>query len=596
MPLATLMHHLALDLPATQPELPEQSRIWLKGFLEGVRMAPPQAGALPNVPESAPLPLDARVYINGLLAGLYSRAEETITPQPPKGLPTQTVRVWWASQTGRAEDLAATVATWLREAEHMVEIACLDTCKNTDLALGKAIFVVSTFGDGDPPDCAVPFWDTLRARKDPLTDLSYTVLALGDSSYASFCGFGRALDGRLQELGAHMLMDRMDCEPDLEDTIDAWRSHLLKVLDPSTSTPPVATEVKTQLASPMAGTRDAPVIARLVINERLCQGTTQKDTRRIGLDLGNAALDWKPGDALGIWPCNADSLVQTTLTALGLPKDAPVTLKGAGTLALQDALLRHFDLTRPNPAMLKALGRTEGGYLPDLLRTANLGVDAQDVPSLFRKMQPRLYSTASSPLVSGRVVELTVGINHEPWPGVCTNWLADLPVGADVPVFVQPTTHFHLPAENTADVIMVGPGTGIAPFRGFLQERNACGAKGRNWLFFGERHAQESFYYQAELATFMQNGSLTRLDTAFSRDQPQRIYVQDRMEEAGQELWNWLQAGAFLYICGDAARMARDVDAALRRIIARHGDMSAHQADDYVAGLTRGGRYLRDIY
>ncbi|MFT8417515.1 MAG: bifunctional nitrate reductase/sulfite reductase flavoprotein subunit alpha [Acetobacter sp.] len=595
MPLASLMHHLALDQPAATPELPEQSQIWLKGFLEGLRIAPPQPGTVPTLPDSAPLPVDARIYVNGLLAGLYSRAAEYGSSLPQGGaLSAPVIRVWWASQTGRAEALATTVTTWLREAGHTVELSCLDSSKNATLGSGKAIFIVSTFGDGDPPDCAMPFWDSLRARNDSLTDLSYAVLALGDSSYASFCGFGRALDGRLQELGAHAMMERMDCEPDLEDTIEAWRGRLLSVLAPSPALPAVA--VKTPLPSPMIGTRDTPVMARLTLNDRLCQGTTQKDTRRIGLDLGNAAINWKPGDALGIWPCNAEEVVKIALAAIGLPKDTTVTLKGVITVDLHDALLRHFDLTRPNPTMLKALGRTQGGYLPELLRTANLGVAAQDVPSLFRKMQPRLYSTASSPLASGRVVELTVGINQDPWPGVCTNWLAKLPIGADVPVFVQPTTHFHLPVEGTADVIMVGPGTGIAPFRGFLQERQASGAKGRNWLFFGERHAHEGFYYQAELTRFMQNGSLTRLDTAFSRDQPQRIYVQDRMEEAGQELWNWLQTGAFLYICGDAAHMARDVDAALRRIIARHGNMSANQADNYVTDLTRGGRYLRDIY
>lgn len=451
-----------------------------------------------------------------------------------------------------------------------------------------------------PPDCATPFWDTLRARKEALTGLSCAVLALGDSSYASFCGFGCALDGRLRELGACMIMDRVDCEPDFEDTVEVWRGQLLAVLD--STTPPVAPPAggeaapATTLPEPRVGTRDAPVIARLALNERLCQGAASKDTRRIGLDLGKSSLDWKPGDALGIWPCNAVEVVKTTLAALGLPADTPVTLKGAGTVGLHDALLRHFDLARPNPAMLHALGRSEGGYLPELLQAARLDVAAQDVPALFRRMQPRLYSTASSPLVSGRVVELTVGVNNDPWPGVCTNWLAGLPAGADVPVFVQPTTHFHLPADGGTDVIMIGPGTGIAPFRGFLQEREALGATGRNWLFFGERHAQEGFYYQEELARFAHTGCLTRLDTAFSRDQPKRIYVQDRMEEAGAELWNWLQAGAFLYICGDAARMARDVDAALRRIVARHGAMPASQADDYVAGLTRGGRYLRDIY
>ncbi|GAA4494657.1 bifunctional nitrate reductase/sulfite reductase flavoprotein subunit alpha [Gluconacetobacter tumulicola] len=590
MPPGQIARHLGLATPEP-PALDEDAKAWLSGFLEALRLAPPEPGTVPLIPAHAPLAPLVRAHVGGLLAGLYSR--ETPAPVPAPSAPA--VRVWWASQTGRAEALAATIATWLREAGHTVTLACLDTCESADPGPGRAIFIVSTFGDGDPPDCAAPFWNTLRARQAPLPDLTCAVLALGDSSYASFCGFGRALDDRLRTLGATMLLDRTDCEPDFDDTVETWRGTLLTALAPHAG-PQTAAEPPAPRPAPAIGTRDTPSIARLVLNQSLCGPGSDKDTRRIGLDLGATDLTWQPGDALGIWPCNPPAHVETALAALRLPEHTPIVLRGHGPVGLREALRRHLDLSRPNPALLAALGRTEGGFLPDLLRDAALRVTAQDIPPLFRRMQPRLYSIASSPRISGRVVELTMGVNREPWPGLCSNWLAALADGEEVPVFIQPTSHFHLPHDDAAPIIMIGPGTGIAPFRAFLQERAARKATGRNWLFFGERHAEQGFYYRQELEAFRAEGCLTRLDTAFSRDQPARLYVQDRMEQAGAELWDWLRAGAFVYVCGDAARMARDVDAALHRIIARHGGLSASDAADFMTGLTRENRYLRDVY
>ena len=598
MPLRHLARHFGLEETMVKPNLSEEERFWLSGFLEGLELSPPESGVLPIIPSSAPLDTRARAYANGLLASFYNR-HSAATEVPCVSPPSSPIHLWWASQTGRAEALAETVTAWLREAGHEVQSFCLDDCNVADLSNGRAIFIVSTFGDGDPPDCAAPFWDSLRERKEKLSDLSYSVLALGDSSYANFCGFGRALDGRLRELGAIMLVDRVDCEPDFDDTVESWRSTILNVLnakDLNHEADSLPSQPVTADTSAKIGTRDTPAIARLAINQPLCPSTSEKDTRRIGIDLSETELDWKPGDAVGIWPSNAPSVVESVLSSLQLPESTLITVKGHGNLSLGEALSRHFDLSRPNAAMLSLLGRSESGFLPELLKETRLTVTAENIPSLFRRLQPRLYSTASSPAACGRVVELTVGINREPWPGVCSNWLADLSIGAEVPIFMQPTSHFHLPSDDSAPIIMIGPGTGIAPFRGFLQERTACKAGGKNWLFFGERHAGEGFYYKDELTDFLEQGYLTRLDTAFSRDQPERIYVQDRMEEAGAEFWGWLQAGAFVYVCGDAARMARDVDTALRRIVARHGDLSSDDAGDFVTRLTREGRYLRDVY
>ncbi|WP_291363359.1 bifunctional nitrate reductase/sulfite reductase flavoprotein subunit alpha [Acetobacter sp. UBA5411] len=595
MTLRSLVTHFGLDSSASAPlpTLSEEARTWLSGFLEGLKIAPPEPGELPSVPASAPLPPQTRTHLGGILAGLYSRTRLEASSQEDASPASPPISVWWASQTGRAEGLAATVVTWLRETGHPAEAKCLDGWDCGKPVSGKVLFVVSTFGDGDPPDCAAPFWDALRSQEAPLPDLTYAILALGDSSYASFCGFGRALDGRLRELGATSLLERVECEPDFEDTVEAWRGTLLTALNGTvTPTAPIVVEAP-QI---VAGTRDAPVMAKLSINERLCASGSERDTRRIGLDLSGTELIWETGDALGVWPCNTEENVELVLRALKLPADTSIVLRGQGTIGLRDALLRHFDLSRPNPAMLTALGGRETGFLPELLREASLSVTAQDVPALFRRMQPRLYSIASSPRATGRVVELTVGVNFTPWPGVCSNWLAGLEGDHEVPVFTQPTTHFRLPQDDTTPVIMIGPGTGIAPFRGFLQERAARKASGCNWLFFGERNAEEGFYYRSELESFQTEGVLTRLDTAFSRDQPERIYVQDRMEEAGAELWKWLNDGASVYVCGDASRMARDVDAALKRIVARHGDLPKGEADLFVTQLTREGRYLRDVY
>ncbi|MFT8944714.1 MAG: bifunctional nitrate reductase/sulfite reductase flavoprotein subunit alpha [Acetobacter pasteurianus] len=601
MMMRTLSTHLGLEQSdkSVIASLPEDARAWLSGFLEGLEMAPPNVGEVPILPASAPLPPKIHARVGGILAGLYSRAHVNHPAMMPQeeiteAVLTPRITVWWASQTGRTEGLATTITSWLQEASHEAESKCLDTFDAKRDLSGLALFVVSTFGDGDPPDCAVPFWDMLKEHKKPISDLKFSVLALGDSSYANFCGFGRVLDGRLQELGATPLLERMECEPDFEDAVETWRAVMLKAFA-GTKTDEAALPLPTTAVVPASGTREAPVMARLCINERLCSVGCERDTRRIGLDVSETDLNWAPGDALGIWPSNPDPYVETVLRALCLPDDTPIVLRGCGTVGLREALVRHLDLCRPNPAMLKILGSCAPGFLPHLLKDASLSVVAEEVPTLFRRMQPRLYSIASSPNVSGRVVELTIGVNNTPWPGICSNWLAGSEEGADVPVFIQPTTHFQLPADDVA-IIMIGPGTGIAPFRGFLQERAARKATGWNWLFFGERHAKESFYFHDELAAFLTEGVLTRLDTAFSRDQPERIYVQDQMEAAGAELWKWVQEGAHIYICGDATRMARDVDAALRRIVARHGNLSATEADTFVNTLTREGRYRRDVY
>ncbi|WP_122050936.1 bifunctional nitrate reductase/sulfite reductase flavoprotein subunit alpha [Asaia bogorensis] len=583
MPELDIVSRLAAQLKvgeiASAP-LSEMAQHWLAGFLEGLRLSPP-SDDLPVVPHRAPLSETERLRIDGLLAGLYARKPhdapmnnlETYSPHPT---------VFWASQTGRAEDAAKGLAAALGG-----RCICLDVASVDDLPQGNIIFVVSTFGDGDPPDCAASFWGALQARSTPIIDMRHAVLAFGDSSYANFCGFGRALDARLAELGSKTLQGRYDCEPDDDVGRAEWQARLCAILGESSASIPPATITLTP--------RNTPVIAKLCQNVLLTPEGASRQTRLIGFDIAQTNLAYEPGDALGVWPHNRVEVVDQVLCALGYEGETPIDLPLSGTVTLREALTTHFDLSRANTAMQEHL-EVESGYLPQMLQSAGRAITLDKIPTLFRRLQPRLYSIASSPLAHPGEVHLTVGVVREPYPGTCSPWLAGLQIGADVALFVQKSGHFRLPDDTATPIIMIGPGTGIAPFRGFLQHRAAMRAPGEAWLFFGERNAASGFYYRDELAALQAHGILTRIDLAFSRDQEARIYVQDRMKAAGPALWDWIARGAHVFVCGDASHMARDVDLCLREIIEQHGNMEPAQAAGYVDEMTRSGRYARDVY
>jgi sulfite reductase (NADPH) flavoprotein alpha-component len=366
-----------------------------------------------------------------------------------------------------------------------------------------------------------------------------------------------------------------------------------------------------------------PAASRLVSNLRLNKQGAAKDTRYFSLHTGDSGLEYEAGDALGVWPSNCPELVDELIGLSGLSADAAVNVAGAGEMRLADALARHYEIARPNSDLLAFVAaRSNNGALRDLLapeRKADLKqwlwgqqiadvlhefpvrLTATELTGMLKRLQPRLYSIASSPKAHAGEVHLTVaavrysnGRRHR--KGVSSTFLADRAGDVNVPVFVQKSAHFRPPHGSETPMIMVGPGTGVAPFRGFLHERRARGDTGRNWLFFGEQHAASDFYYRDELESMRDSGVLTRLDVAFSRDQADKVYVQDRMREQGAQLWAWLEDGAHFYVCGDANRMAKDVDAALKEVVARHGGMSDEKALDYVSRLAQEKRYARDVY
>jgi sulfite reductase (NADPH) flavoprotein alpha-component len=619
---------LGLSL-AESPRFTPSEQGYLAGFIGA--LATPEAlerQGVPLLPPSAPFEPAHLHFVNGMLAGLYSRAPGgSAAPLPISAetrSPQKDILVLWASQTGNAEEFASRCRDELAASGHTVRLSSLAEVRPAELAeVHAAFFVVSTFGDGDPPDNGGSFWDSLLGEDAPrLDDLNYAILAFGDSSYGQFCGFGRRLDARLGVLGGRRMVDRVDCEPDYEEAANAWLANIGNAL--SASTRPAAAGKAEASAPPEASpySRKSPFTSRLVVNRVLSGAGSQKEVRQLGFDLSGSGLTYAAGDALGIWPVNCPDLVSEILDIAAIAPDTAVAIKGAGEMPIGEALLRHREIGRLTRSVLESLARLAPGMasaalleagrqpdlekwlwgrqVPDALLEMPAKPDAQTLVDLLKPIQPRLYSISSSPKTSPDEVQLTVSVlrygDRRRRKGMCSTYLADRALAEAPRLFIQPSAHFHPPADPLAPMIMIGPGTGIAPFRGFLHDRLAAGATGRNWLFFGEQHAASDFYYRDELQAWLQGGHLTRLDLAFSRDTAEKVYVQHRMLQNGAELWRWLEEGASVFVCGDAARMAKDVDAALRAIVAEQGNMGYGAATDYVAALWEKKRYVRDVY
>ncbi|MBE7212593.1 MAG: sulfite reductase subunit alpha [Gluconacetobacter diazotrophicus] len=622
-------------IPDTAP-FSEEQRQWLNGFLAGLFS---DAAANP--------------------AALLGQGTA-----PTLAAPSAPVLILFGSQTGNAEGLAKKAKAATEKAGGLTP-RLLDMAKYDAAALPQEtnlLVVTSTWGEGDPPDNAAGFMEKLAAEGFPrLETLRYSVLALGDRNYEDFCGCGRKLDERLAALGARRVLARQDCDTDYDAPAKAWLDAVLPILQkpdgagekaetPTTAIghhdeakhmdagaadlvkaglPVRSQQVPTQngAAAPAAAySRTNPFPARLLASRKLTLDGSDKDTRHYEICLKGSGLAYEVGDALGLLPANSPELVQEILDALGFDGEEEVTSHDGANKPLRQALVHDYQIRAPHKEFLAAVSQRDAAntFLRDLLdpniRTEldqylygreiidflldspKLGFTPGEFVKLLRKLQPRLYSIASSLKAHPEQVHLTVDTlrydaHGRKRHGVSSTFLADrVKEDTRLPVFVQQAKHFRLPEDRARPVIMVGPGTGIAPFRAFLQERQATGATGGNWLFFGAQKSATDYFYQEELAALQAGGYLPRLDLAFSRDQAEKIYVQTRMQQNAAELWRWLEDGAHFYVCGDAKRMAKDVDDTLHAVVREAGGRSDDAAKEYVAAMKKDKRYQRDVY
>lgn len=569
-----------------------------------------------------------RLWLSGYLAGASERA--TAPAAAPADASRPPVTILFGSQSGNSERLAKQAAELL--AQRGVRSTLLDMmdCRKNHLQEASTLLViVSTHGDGDPPDRAVPFHEMLHGRKAiRLEHVRYSVLALGDSSYERFCETGRQFDARLEALGAQRLHPRTDCDVDFETPARGWMDAILGKVAAASSEAgaPAAAGLadagrRTATVS-QAYTRKNPYQAAVLTNQRLTVRGSTKDVRHIELSLEGSNIHYEPGDAIGVVPRNSEDEVGAVLSALQFSAEAPVTVE-AQSMPLRQALVEQLEIGPLNTSLVRRYAEAtasaplaqllanaqetaaylHGRYLVDLVREhAPAGLDAAAFVQLLRPIAQRLYSIASSPAASPDEAHLTVGVVEydsldRPRRGVVSGFLAGLTNDdAIAPIYLHRNSGFRLPAEAAAPIIMIGAGTGVAPYRAFVAEREARGATGRNWLVFGDRSFETDFLYQAEWLAWRASGALTRLDAAFSRDQEQKVYVQHRLRERGADLWAWLQEGAYVYVCGDAEHMAPDVHEALLHVVREHGALSAEDADEYMLQLQRERRYQRDVY
>jgi sulfite reductase (NADPH) flavoprotein alpha-component len=579
---------------------PEQAR-WVSGYFAG---------------------LDA-----GLLRGGGAALQPVVAPQ------ARTLTILYGTETGNSRDLAKTLAASASQRGLSPRLSDLSDYKVRQLRDEQDIlFVVSTYGEGDPPQPSLGFFEFLEGPRAPRLDgVRYSVLALGDSTYEKYCEAGKRIDRRLEELGAERLSPRIDCDIDYEEPAGAWSETAVELLAAeAASIVPAAVGQSPRGERGLSLVRAAPVHdkkhpfpATVLENIRVVGRHSSKETRHVELDLSGSGISYQPGDALGLAASNAPHVVEELLEAVGLSGDTEVTVKNS-SISLASALTNRFEITIASPRFTEQWAKLSGArelqslaaadaaaervafldrhHVIDIVRRFPVnGVDASALLAGLRPLQPRLYSIASSQAAVGEEAHLTVApvrydLHGTPRGGVASTHIADrLDMGEIVPVYVQENPHFRLPEDNVP-IIMVGPGTGVAPFRAFLQEREARAAAGSSWLFFGERNLRSDFLYQIEWQQWLKDGVLSRLDVAFSRDGVDKVYVQHRMLEQARELYAWLEEGAHFYVCGDEKNMSRDVHESLLQVIEREGGHSREGAEDYVRRLASEHRYQRDVY
>lgn len=574
------------------------------------------------IPQDAPFNEDQRAWLSGFLAGLHSRLAMNVAPPPaavadaPASRPP--LRILYGTQTGNAEGVANDAAAAAKLQGFDVKVSGLDEIELDEFAgLKYVLIVTSTYGEGEMPDNAELFWEALSANTAPrLEGVSYGVLALGDTSYDEFCQAGKLFDIRLEQLGATRVVTRTDCDVEYEAHAAEWIQGALTALVPTSgasgtpSTPPPSAIARS------GWTRKNPFVAQLAVNRLLSGPGSDKEIRHFEFDLADSGIEYEAGDALAVIPENDPALVEAIAEHFRVSPDTLV-----GDRPLGELLGTRYEISAPSKDLLGEVEKRadneelshvlRGGVketlerwlygkdILDVLRIAGDDLSLEEFIDLLKPLAHRAYSISSSALAHPDRIHLTVASvryrsNGRARGGVCSTFLADR--SGTAKIFLQPNKSFRVPADGDVPMIMVGPGTGVAPFRAFLQEREHSGAQGRNWLFFGDQHREHDFAYADELQAWQAGGLLTRLDLAFSRDQAEKVYVQSKMLEHGAEVFAWLEEGGHFYVCGDATRMAKDVDKALHQLVSAHGGMSSDAATEYVNSLKREKRYVRDVY
>ncbi|MBU8709770.1 assimilatory sulfite reductase (NADPH) flavoprotein subunit [Bacillus subtilis] len=583
------------------PTLTESQKIWLSGYLSAQSVSAQEAAGAPAAAVSAEAPAPAV---------------------------SKEVTVLYGSQTGNAQGLAENAGKQLEQSGFQVTVSSMSDFKPNQLKkVTNLLIVVSTHGEGEPPDNALSFHEFLHGRRAPkLEDLRFSVLALGDSSYEFFCQTGKEFDQRLEELGGKRISPRVDCDLDYDEPAAEWLEGVLKGLNEAGGGSAAPAPAAASQIGESSYSRTNPFRAEVLENLNLNGRGSNKETRHVELSLEGSGLTYEPGDSLGVYPENDPELVELLLKEMNWDPEEIVTLNKQGDVRpLKEALISHYEITvLTKPLLEQAAQLTGNDELRELLAPGNeenvkayiegrdlldlvrdygpFSVSAQEFVSILRKMPARLYSIASSLSANPDEVHLTIGAvrydaHGRERKGVCSILCAErLQPGDTLPVYVQHNQNFKLPKDPETPIIMVGPGTGVAPFRSFMQEREETGAEGKAWMFFGDQHFVTDFLYQTEWQNWLKDGVLTKMDVAFSRDTEEKVYVQHRMLEHSAELFEWLQEGAAVYICGDEKHMAHDVHHTLLEIIEKEGNMSREEAEAYLADMQQQKRYQRDVY
>jgi sulfite reductase (NADPH) flavoprotein alpha-component len=613
---------------AAPPTFTHDEQTYLRGFLAALESSAANGFAVaPTLPTSSPLDRSRALWFDGALAAVTSQLVREDAPTSARK-----VVILWASQTGTAEEFASMVADRLAKEGARVTLRCMSDHAAQPIAAHVDLLVItSTFGDGESPDNGSGFWHSLVGANTPrCDDVRYAVLAFGDSSYSDFCGYGRKLDDRLEELGARRLVARVDCDAHVQLPANQWLDRVVEALatDPADSAELlVATPVRTVVPQQVMRTGAVTGSARVVGNRLLSGPGSAKEVRLLTFDTSESGLEHEVGDVVAIMGINADALVQEWLDLTGTNGEETVELAGIGCVPFRAALKSHLEIALPNAEFLRFVAdysddrnvrlileptrRAQldkwlwGRQTVDVLSEHDFRrerISAQVWTDVLRPLQARRYSIASSREHDPGLLRVLLSVVRFENPqgrqraGVCSGYLTGLATDTDVELTIHPGRSFQTPRDPTIPMIMIGPGTGLAPFLGFLDKRKITGATGNNWLFFGEQREATDFYFRDELTGMHRDGLLTHLDVAFSRDQRAKIYVQDRMRDRGAELWSWLEAGAHVYVCGDANRMAKDVDQTLSEIVAAHGGMTPDDAKGYLRRLGVDQRYVRDVY